>query len=253
LVFLFFFFFFFFVFLFFWFVSVSSVDARFVDARLSLRGPLDVVLGSLDSLSSLLLDKAQGGETNKVVVGREGDTTGPVAVVAVSNCCNASNLVCSAFLRADSARFFIRNARGVIACFVLLEVVVLLVGFELLGLVGSLDGEPYILFGLVSLVSGTALCRLRAELCCRFFNSCFGVGTGGRGVVAKLKLCMEEAAIATIAGVVGGGGRFKEAAIATIAGVVGGGGRLLPNNCLLVEERGCCRRMLLSSRGVIGR
>jgi hypothetical protein len=247
LVFLFFFFFFFFVFLFFWFVSVSSVDARFVDARLSLRGPLDVVLGSLDSLSSLLLDKAQGGETNKVVVGREGDTTGPVAVVAVSNCCNASNLVCSAFLRADSARIFIRNARGVIACFVLLEVVVL-------------DGEPYILFGLVglvgillSLVSGTALCRLRAELCCRFFNSCFGVGTGGRGVVAKLKLCREEAAIATIAGVVGGGGRFKEAAIATIAGVVGGGGRLLPNNCLLVEERGCCRRMLLSSRGVIGR
>ena len=177
---------------------------------------MDVVLGSLDSLSSLLLDKAQGGETNKVVLGREGDTTGPVAVVAVSNCCNASNLVCSAFLRADSARFFIRNARGVIACFVLLEVViacfvllevvVLLVGFELLGLVGSLDGEPYILFGLVSLVSGTALCRLRAELCCRFFNSCFGVGTGGRGVVAKLKLCMEEAAIATIAGVVGGGG-----------------------------------------------
>ena len=218
---------------------------------------MDVVLGSLDSLSSLLLDKAQGGETNKVVVGREGDTTGPVAVVAVSNCCNASNLVCSAFLRADSARFFIRNARGVIACFVLLEVVVLLVGFELLGLVGSLDGEPYILFGLVgillSLVSGTALCRLRAELCCRFFNSCFGVGTGGRGVVAKLKLCREEAAIATIAGVVGGGGRFKEAAIATIAGVVGGGGRLLPNNCLLVEERVCCRRMFLSSRGVIGR
>ena len=198
---------------------------------------MDVVLGSLASLSSLLLDKAQGGETNKVVVGREGDTTGPVAVVAVSNCCNASNLVCSAFLRADSARFFIRNARGVIACFVLLEVVVLLVGFGLLGLVGSLDGEPYILFGLVgvllSLVSGTALCRLRAELCCRFFNSCFGVGTGGRGVVAKLKLCMEEAAVATIAGVVGGGGR--------------------PNNCLLVEERGCCRRMLLSSRGVIGR
>jgi hypothetical protein len=136
-------------------------------------------------------------------------------------------------LRADSARFFIRNARGVIACFVLLEVVVL-------------DGEPYILFGLVglvgillSLVSGTALCRLRAELCCRFFNSCFGVGTGGRGVVAKLKLCMEEAAIATIAGVVGGGGRLLL--------------RLLPNNCLLVEERGCCRRMLLSSRGVIGR
>ena len=75
----------------------------------------------------------------------------------VSTCCNASNLVCSAFLRADSARFFIRNARGVIACFVL-EVVVLLVGFELLGLV--------------------------------------------------------EAAIARIAGVVGGGGRFKEAAIA---------------------------------------
>ena len=118
---------------------------------------MDVVLGSLASLSSLLLDKAQGGETNKVVVGKEGDTTGPVAVVAVSNCCNASNLVCSAFLRADSARFFIRNARWAFACFVL-EVVVLLVGVELLGLV--------------------------------------------------------EAAIARIAGVVGGGGRFKEAAIA---------------------------------------
>lgn len=139
-----------------------------------------------------------------------------MAVVANSNCCNASNLICSAFLRADSARFFTRNARGVVAGCVL-EVVVLLVGFELLGLIGSLDGEPYILLGLVgillSLVSGTALCRLRAELC-RFFNNCFGVGTGGMGV----------AAIATIAGGVGGGGRLLL--------------RLLPNNCLLVEERG---------------
>ena len=148
-------------------------------------------------------------------------------MVATANCCNASNLFCSAFLRADSARFFTRNARGVIAGCVL-EVIVLLVGFELLGLIGSLDGEPYILLGLVgvllSLVSGTALCRLRTELC-RFPNNCFGVGTGGIGVAAKLKLCIEEeAAIATIAGVVGGGGRLLQ--------------RLLPNNCLLVEERG---------------
>ena len=111
------------------------------------------------SLGNVLEQAKQGssGSMGVDVFVSPGARTVPVAAVDVSNCCNASNLVCSAFLRADSARFFIRNARWAFACFVL-EVVVLLVGFELLGLV--------------------------------------------------------EAAIARIAGVVGGGGRFKEAAIA---------------------------------------